>query len=323
MKKFLFFIFSLIFFGAFVFFIDFLTIQPKDLSDVKEYTFEVKKGESLYSVIDRLYEKDFIFNAFLLKLDLKVKGLNFDIKPGVYSISRAKTPYEILEIFSKGVHEDVWVTIPEGYRVEEIAEALEKADLKNFSKQDFLETAKSKEGYLFPDTYLLPVDYSTDEILSVFLDNFDEKVKIGLEKDIKRANMSFKDIIILASIVQREAFDYNQMRLVAGILKNRLSIDMPLQVDATVQYAKGFDNVQNTWWPIITLDDLKIDSLYNTYLNKGLPPGPICNPGLDAIKAVLNPLKTDYLYYLHDEDGNIHPARTQQEHSVNKNKYLH
>jgi UPF0755 protein len=133
------------------------------------------------------------------------------------------------------------------------------------------------------------------------------------------SNLSFADSVILASILERETKTDAERPVVAGILINRLNLGMPLQVDATVQYAVG---TSKDWWPILTLEDLKVNSLYNTYKYAGLPPGPIANPGLSSLKAAFNPAQTDYLYYIHDPTGQIHYAKTLAEQNANIAKYL-
>ena len=143
----------------------------------------------------------------------------------------------------------------------------------------------------------------------------------GLEKEIAGSKRPLEEIIILASILEREAGDKSQMRQVAGVLENRLSIKMPLQVDATLQYIKGYSQVEKNWWATPLAADKNLKSAYNTYLNPGLPPGPIANPGVAAIEAALDPAKSDYLFYLHDQ-GVIYLAKTLSEHNANVNKYL-
>jgi UPF0755 protein len=151
---------------------------------------------------------------------------------------------------------------------------------------------------------------------------FERKVETGLKEELVDSGKSLKDIITMASLIQREARGAEQMKLVSGVLWNRVDINMALNVDATLQYIKGYDNVQNTWWAPPLAVDKERTSLYNTYKHPGLPPGPITNPGLDAIKAAASPTETAYMYYLHDPTGKIHFGKTLDEHNVNVQKYL-
>ncbi|MDQ5969412.1 MAG: Endolytic murein transglycosylase, partial [Patescibacteria group bacterium] len=205
------------------------------------------------------------------------------------------------------------ITIPEGWNIFQIAEYLEK-NLVLFNKKQFLELAKSKEGYLFPDTYFVSGAINPAEVIKMLQDNYIKKIT-SLEKEILASGRTEKEIITMASILEGEALPKDR-NTVAGILWRRLEIGMPLQVDSTFSYING----KNTYE--LTLDDLKIDSLYNTYKYKGLPPGPINNPGIEAIKSALNPIKTKYLYFLTEKDGTIHYAKTFEEHKKNKELYL-
>jgi len=227
-------------------------------------------------------------------------------------------PELILEKLAHGTL-DIWLTIIEGWRNEEIATLLEKEF--NFSSQDFLNVSQS--GYMFPDTYAFPKEASAAAVAKIMLSNFQQKFDENLREAIKKEDLVEEEAIVLASIVEREARYDVDRPMVAGILLNRLRQGMPLQADATVQYALGYQSDSRTWWKKgLARDDLKIDSPYNTYLNIGLPPSPICNPGLATIKAVAYPEKTDYLYYLSDKEGRMHYAKTLDEHNENIRKYL-
>ena len=177
--------------------------------------------------------------------------------------------------------------------------------------------AEKHEGRLYPDTYLVPKTFTDIELLDLMLKTFDEKVTVPYQKEIAQDKLSLDEIIILASILEREANDEESMKMVSGILRNRLDIKMPLQADASIEYV--LDKKLSELSPA----DLKeIDSPYNTYLNLGLPPTAIGNPGLKAILAALRPAQTDYLYYLTDKEGNFHYAKTYAEHLKNINRYL-
>lgn len=195
------------------------------------------------------------------------------------------------------------ITIPEGYAVKDIAERFK--NFRNFNGEKFLELSESKEGYLFPDTYFFTSKETPEEIIEKMENNF--KVKAG---DVQ------KDILIMASIIEKEARKPEDRRIISGILWKRIKEGMPLQVDAVFDYL--LDKASHE----ITQADLKMDSPYNTYKHKGLPPTPICNPGLDAINAALNPVDSKYWYYLSDRNGTTHYAATFEQHKQNKFKFL-
>lgn len=194
------------------------------------------------------------------------------------------------------------ITIPEGYAVKDIAERFK--NFRNFNGEKFLELAKNKEGYLFPDTYYFTSKETPEEIIEKLENNF--KAKAG---DVQ------KDILIMASIIEKEAHNKEDRRIISGILWKRIKEGMPLQVDAVFDYLLDKESSE------ITQADLKMDSPYNTYKHKGLPPTPICNPGLDAIDAALNPTDSKYWYYLSDRNGVTHFAKNFDEHKLNRARY--
>ena len=215
------------------------------------------------------------------------------------------------------------VTIPPGLRKEEIATIL-GTSLKwtPDQEQEFLNASTSlnyPEGIYFPDTYLIPPNESpattANRLVSTFNEQFAPYQKAALAQNVK-----WTTVLIIASIIQREAASSSDMALISGIIWNRLNSKMPLDIDSTVQYARG--DTSTGWWAPIAVSDLKIDSPYNTYTNKGLPPYPIDNPGLDAINAAVNPASTTCLYYLHDLSRTIHCADTYQEQQANVAQYL-
>ena len=210
---------------------------------------------------------------------------------------------------------DIWIKIPEGKRAEEIAEILEK-ELETYSPS-WRATLISNEGYLFPDTYLVPKNADINSIISIMKNNFNAKIKsVNLSQNDSR----LKEVIIIASLIEREAITDNEKPIIASVIDNRLKAGMSLDIDATLQYIKGQD-VTGEWWSIPTIEDKKIISEFNTYRNAGLPPFPISNPGIEAIKAALNPQDSDYYYYIHDAEGNVHFAKTLAEHNANIKKY--
>jgi UPF0755 protein len=191
--------------------------------------------------------------------------------------------------------------------------------MPNYDSSWRLELNKN-EGYLFPDTYLLPRGASVEQIISILRKNFQNKY--DLISSVKTTNLTEAQTTIIASIIEREAIFEEDRSLVASVLLNRLELGMALGVDPTVQYAVGFDQESKSWWKKdLTVDDLDSDSPYNTRKFAGLPPGPISNPGVSALKAALNPVNSDYLYFYSDVKGHLHFAKTIEGHQANIKKY--
>jgi UPF0755 protein len=267
-------------------------------------------------IIAKLKEQGYIKSEWAFNFVLKKEGWQGKIEPGGYNVSKGMNAWKLADALVNRPYQK-WVVIPEGLRAAEIAERLqEKLGWADNLKEEFL--ANSKEGYLFPDTYLLNLDYTGKETAKRMESLFNEKTA-DLFKKAAENNILNDTLVILASIVQREAANEKEMPLIAGVIWNRWLKDMYFEVDATIQYALG---KPGSWWPIIKVEDYKYDSPYNTYLYKGRPPTPICSPGLAAIDAVIVPEKSEYLYYLHDSEGLIHPAKTYEEHLANIEKYL-
>jgi UPF0755 protein len=215
---------------------------------------------------------------------------------------------------------DVWITLIEGTRREEMAQVISKE--LDIPEVELIKL--SNEGYLFPDTYLFPKDATAGSLISIMENNFKQKFSAELKTQAEKKGLTENEVIILASIVEKEAKTPQDKKVVAGILLKRLEADWPLQVDATIQYALGYQSSEKSWWKkALSFDDLEIDSPYNSYKNKGLPPGPISNPGLYSIEAVVTADKTTpYWYYISDKQSNMHYAKTDEEHQENIRKYL-
>lgn len=271
--------------------------------DKTEQTLVIANNEPANSVLQKLVNQNVIRNYWVAKLYLQGQGLDQKLKPGSYIVSRNLTLSQVLEALTQGP-KDIWVTIPEGFRREQIVQKFES--FNQFDAQDFLTQTASSEGRLFPDTYLVPLHANAKDVVNMMSKNF--ATKVG---EISNENL------ILASLVEREVRVPEDRKIVAGIVKKRLEADWPLQIDATIQYVQGS---KNDWWPKNI--DTKFVSVYNTYLNLGLPPTPIANPGIEAINAVLAPEITDYWYYLSDDKGVTHFAKTLGEHNLNVDKYL-
>ena len=298
---------------------------PKSMASPK--IFVIPKGTTGAEIAFRLKEEGFIRNSLAFRLLLKKTGLGTRIQPGDFLLSATMSAYQIALNLTSPL--DVWVTILEGWRVEEIAgHIISSSQFSHFQKEEFLKEAKPLEGFLFPDTYLIPKNASASAIIKTLSDNFSRRVDEALREEISKKGWSLYEVVNLASIVEREARFDQDRPIVAGILIKRLKSGMPLQADATVQYAKSAVHcppftVDCEWWPReLTKADLELNSPYNTRKFLGLPPTPICNPGLASIKAVVFPKETEYWYYLSDKDGRMHYAVTLEEHNQNINIYL-
>lgn len=216
------------------------------------------------------------------------------------------------------------VPVQPGLRKEQVAELVgNKLGWDEFKKDAFMNAhlalgAENLEGKYFPKTYLIHKDAEPLEVSETMLEEFEKKVE-KIEKTSKNSLINQDTAITIASIIQREAAGKEDMALISGIIWNRIWLGMKLQMDATLQYAKGTE--EEGWWPRVVPEDKKIESDYNTYLNNGLPPGAIANPSADAITAAYNPQKTDCIFYVHDKKRKIHCAETYEEHKANIEKY--
>ena len=298
--------------------------------------FIVPLSTEIKDTIQELHEQGFIKNEWAFSYALKGK----EIEPGGYKISKSMSAWDMAKAFKEPYMK--WVMIPEGLRKEQIGELIGDAlgwndqQRKDWATKYTSMAYEQLEGIYFPDTYLLPKDETVLQTSDRLRAKFNEKFKPYANKFVE-ANIKWTTAVTLASIVQREAAGKSDMPLVAGILWNRLTEGMKLEADDTIQYIR--DDVihygearynsqpknyvsEGDWWKPIKLLDKQIESPYNTYRNKGLPPHPICNPGLDAIDAVLNSAETECLYYLHDPNGQIHCSKTYEEHQANIEKFL-
>lgn len=312
-------VFFLIIFFAIGFYLYFLQASlPFNKNDKTNKIFVINQGESLNSIINRLAKEDLVRSKLAFYLIVKKLGIEKKIQAGDFRLSPSMTAVEIAKTLTHGTL-DIWVTIIEGTRKEEVAQIINKNF--NIPETEFIKYAK--EGYLFPDTYLIPKNADLQMILNIFEKNFNNKINKNLKEKIKEKNLDLDKVIIIASLIEREAKYSSDRPLVASVIFNRLNSEMKLDIDATVQYALGYQIKEKTWWKkYLTVDDLEIDSPYNTYKNKGLPPTPIANPGLDSIKAAINAPKTDFFYYVSDKTGKLHFAKNLEEHNENIKKYL-
>lgn len=280
--------------------------------------FVVKNGEPLQNIANNLVNEHLIRNKIIFYLVVKRKGIDKQIQAGDFRLSSSMDVYKIAENLTHGTL-DVWITLIEGLRKEEIAQVISKN--LDIPETEFLKYAK--EGYLFPDTYLVPRDATAESVVKILENNFYTKFTIDLQEKARSKDLTPTETIILASLVEREARLSEDRPLVASVILNRFKAGMKLDIDATIQYALGYQSEEKTWWKkILTQEDLELNSLYNTYKNQGLPPTPISNPGLAAIQAVVNAPETDYFYYLSDKNGKMHYGKNIEEHNANIGKYL-
>lgn len=294
-----------------------LAIDSKDKTPV---VFVIQPGTSVSKIAQNLESEKLIRSKLVFYLLVKLNGLERKIQYGDFRLNRQMTTSEIAQELTHGTL-DVWITIIEGLRNEEIAQILSKE--LSIPESVFINAARQKQGYLFPDTYLIPKGATALQVVTILENNFKQKVNLSIEQKLANQDLTLSEGVILASLLEREAQSFEDKKMVAGILLNRLRIEMPLQVDATVQYSLGYVSQEQTWWKKnLTSRDLKIDSLYNTYLYPGLPPGPIANPGLESILAIAEAKKSNYLYYLTDDKGMMHYASTLEEHNQNIIDYL-
>ncbi len=309
-----------------------LSDDPADLA------FTIEPGESALSVGKRLQEMGLIADAQLFRQFMRYNNLDVSIEAGDYTLRGNMNMKEIGQALQKAKFEEVVVTIPEGWRAEQIAEMLTAEEIMDGS--EFLAmvregaavehnllfdrpAGRSYEGYLFPDTYRLPVPARPEDLVVRMLDNLAAKLPANTFELAGRQNLTFYQILTVASIVEREAVIAEERPIIAGVYLNRLAQGMYLQADPTVQYAMGYQPEADQWWKTpVTLDEYSsVNSPYNTYLNPGLPPGPIANPGIDSIIAALEPAETNYLFFVAYGDGAHIFAETYEEHQKNVAAY--
>ena len=301
-------------------------LKPVSAGSQQEKIFVITPGAAVIDIAQNLKKEDLIKNPIAFRFLVSRMGIGKNIQAGDFRLSSSMSSREIASELTHGAI-DIWVTLPEGLRIEEQAELIEEKlnfssnDMYQFKKSEYIEIAE--EGYMFPDTYLIPKDATASDVADLLRTTFDQKVDSSVFSNGRKNGLTENQLITLASIIEREARREDEKPIISGIITNRLRDGIALQIDATVQYAKGYDDVNQTWWSQITTADYQsVKSAYNTYRNPNLPPGPISNPGLESINAAASPQETPYYYYLHDSDGNIHYAKTIDEHDQNIQDYL-
>jgi len=282
--------------------------------------FVIKQGDPLNTIVNNLDNEGLIRNKIIFYLIVKRLGIERKIQAGDFKISENMNAEEVALNLTHGTV-DVWLTLIEGMRKEEMAQIISKT--LDIPEIEIIRT--SKEGYIFPDTYLVPKTATAETVLSIINKNFESKFDEKLHRQAENKKLTEKQVLILASLVEREARQPKTREKIAGIILKRYLADWPLDLDASLQYILGYQPKEKTWWKNnLTNEDKKIDSPFNTYKNKGLPPEPICNPSLSSIEAVINAdSKTPYWYYLTDKNGMMHYSVTLEEHESNINKYLY
>ncbi len=284
-------------------------------------TVEIKRGSGAKVIASQLEAQGLIRSAVAFEIMLSLKRQSASLQAGYYELSPSMAAPEIARKLARGEVVMRRVTVPEGLTIEQVAERIGESGLS--TKAEFLTAAvpskvaklvkfalpsDSLEGYLFPETYDFELGTQPAEIAARMVRELDQRFVEPRAKQIAASKLSLHEIITLASLVEREAKVPEERALVAGVLANRLARDMPLQCDATVQYALGEHKSR------LLYRDLEVDSPYNTYLHKGLPPGPIASPGLASLEAALSPEKTDFLFYVARADGSHVFSRTYREH---------
>ncbi|MBI4059937.1 MAG: endolytic transglycosylase MltG [Elusimicrobia bacterium] len=271
----------------------------------------VPEGLSARQTAELLGEKRIVQSVFVFRALLKITRFDRHLKPGMYTLRIHEWPTVVIRKLTLGLTDDLKITIPEGFMASQIAERLGKAGVVDAREFLALVQARGLEGRLFPSTYHLPLGYGAAKTVAVMTAEFDKQIGAAFAAASPRPASSFEDALILASIVEREAVLKSEKPIIAAVYLNRLKKKMPLQADPTVQYALG----RGDWKKGLTRADLARPSPYNTYLHRGLPPGPICSPGLDSFKSVLSPAKTFALYFVADTTGGHLFSETNEEHS--------
>jgi len=323
MFKRLFTVFTFLFIAFFGWF--FQATRPVTYKQTSATEFEIKSGWSIDRIGQELSTAKLIRSRAAFKITVIVYGISNRVQAGFFRLSPNMTITEIANSLTHASTKTIRVTIPEGLRRQEIAlifeSAFKNAEGKTFTTTEFISKTADKEGRLFPDTYDFDPQATTSAIISRL-----EKRYLDILVEAKVSETDINKVTIIASLLEREAASSAEMPEVAGVIENRINAAWPLQIDATVQYALSTIRCRKLdcdWWPKnLTRADLQINSPYNTYLNQGLPPKPISNPGKAALMAAASPKKTSAWFYLHDLKGNIHFANTIEEHNQNICTYL-
>lgn len=294
-------------------------------------SFIVPAGYSTRAIASKLESEKIIPTGWAFEWYVSRNDLSGQLQAGTYTLPAGSSISTIAHRLLTAPRDQITITIPEGYRLTQIDQTFAESGLTQpgdlLALKDYAPNLKiltsrpagvDLEGYLYPDTYFFETDTTTPtQILDRLLTTLDQRFTVEMYTDAATLDLTPHQILTIASLIERESFSEDERPIIAGIIYARLEQGIPLGIDATVQYA-----VSDGWPSSLTSADLATDSPYNTRKNAGLPPGPICSPSLSSILAALHPTATDYLYYLHDSSGQVHFARTLEEHNTNKNLYL-
>jgi UPF0755 protein len=303
-------------YSAMLLWYDGLLTQPLDLSGAKQ-PFTIEVGESVDSVANHLQSVGLIRDAESFRTYLIYSGLDTTIQAGEYQLSTAMSALDVAHELQDATPEEVTFVVLPGWRVEEIAESLSTSGLPVTYDEflgaaktppagfDFLSGASTVEGFLYPDSYIFSRTISSaEEMIAEMVRNFSAHLTPDITNGFEQQEVTVYQAVTLASMVEREAVQEEEQALIASVYLNRFKIGMKLDADPTVQYAIGYNILQRTWWTNpLSLLDLQINSVYNTYIYDGLPPTPIANPSLDALRSVAFPAETPYLYFRARCDG--------------------
>jgi UPF0755 protein len=310
-------------------------------NDQTPINFRVLPGELPTDVGPKLASAGLVKSSELFVNWVKYQHIGQKIQAGEYVLKKSMTVDDIATALQHGRARTISVTIRPGWRTEEVADNFATQGLINFNKDTFLKLARegkfdyaflkdrpknappSLEGYLLPETYNVPFDITTDNLIVVILDTFNQRVTDAMRQKAAAQKITLYEAITLASIIEREAVVDPERPIIASVFLNRIKKKMFLQSDSTAQYVIGYQTATKQWWKSpVTIDELtSAKSPYNTYLNPGLPPGPICNPSLASIVGALEPAQTDYLFFFSKGDGTHVFAKTFDEHLQNQQKY--
>ncbi|GMA99168.1 aminodeoxychorismate lyase [Pelosinus sp. IPA-1] len=299
--------------------------QPVNAPVAEKAVIVVKTGMAANEIGELLYQQGIIKSVLAFHAVAKMQGLANSLQAGEYVINKNMTIQQIVAMLAKGETVYQQITIPEGYTVDQIAKLIQEKQLGSAEK--FKALAKKSnvfsypymmnynanivykvEGYLFPNTYQISKGATEEQLLNMMLTQFDKEFSESMRERATAIGLSVKDVIILASLVEKEAQIEDDRPIIAGVFLNRLKQEMPLQSCATIQYILGYPKVE------LSVEDTEISSPYNTYQHMGLPPGPIANPGMAAINAVLYPKETSFIYFVADKQGTHHFSKTYEEH---------
>ena len=291
-----------------------LTQPPSDFP--VDTSIEIEPGTSISAITKQLESQRVVKSALLLYVVLLTNYEPENVKASTYYLDTPLSVFAVADMLVRGDFNANLISFThiEGERASHVAKNA-ALQLTNFDAAEFMMLASTSEGKLFPETYRIPKDFTEAELLELMLETYEKNIA-PLREDFKLVDLSENEVAILASIIEREANSIESMKMVSGILQNRLRIGMGLQVDASMEY------ILDKPLKELTAEDLKMDTPYNTYLYRGLTPTAIGNPGLDALKAVLEPTPSEYMFYITGDDGNFYYAETFDEHKVNIARYL-